>query len=462
MLMRLPFFNRDNEKAGLEKALSSSEGTFCCLYGRRRRGKSRLLQEILPGRRAVYYVGDDRESSLQRVSLASAIARQISGFDRVGYPDWASLFERWRNEGGAGAVLVLDEFPYLVGATPELPSVLQRFVDQNRTGGKHLVVCGSSQSMMQGLVLDATAPLYGRAREILHIKPLEAGWIRKGLRLSHPNDLLPSYSVWGGIPRYWELAGDKGNLWTAVEELVLDPQGVLHNEPRRLLLDDMRDAAQASSILSLIGGGCHRMSEIASRLGKPATSLARPLQRLLELGFVRKEQPFGAEQRQSKKTLYRIDDPFLTFWFRFVEPNRSRLGAGAVRQVSREVKRDFPHHCGAIWEELVRRALVHLNVGGSDWNPGQRWWGAGVDRTPLELDVVASSTDGASLIVGETMLSLDPEKLGIVERELEGKIDRLPYRQEYERVYPCLFVADEPNFRKKHLFSARQIFSLLH
>jgi hypothetical protein len=138
-------------------------------------------------------------------------------------PDWASLFERWWNEAGDGAIRVLDEFPYLVGVTPELPGLLQRFVDQNRIGGKHLIVCGSSQSMMQGLVRDAAAPLYGRAREIVQIKPLGASWITKGLRLSHPDESLPSYAVWGGNPRYSELASEIGNLWTAVEELVLDP-----------------------------------------------------------------------------------------------------------------------------------------------------------------------------------------------------------------------------------------------
>lgn len=83
-----------------------------------------------------------------------------------------------------------------------------------------------------------------------------------------------------------------------------------------------------------MGSGCHRLSEIAGRLGKPATSLARPLARLLDLGLVRRDLPFGATTRDSKRTAYRLDDPFLRFWFRFVEPNRSRLQARLVAETA--------------------------------------------------------------------------------------------------------------------------------
>lgn len=119
--------------------------------------------------------------------------------------------------------------------------------------------------MKMGLVLDASAPLYGRAQEIIPIKPLGAGWIHKALKLGLVMEILDAYSFWCGIPRYWELANDNGGGWEAAHRLVLDPQGVLHNEPKRLLLDDLRETAQAASILFLIGQGCHRISEIAVR-----------------------------------------------------------------------------------------------------------------------------------------------------------------------------------------------------
>ena len=109
--MKLPFLNRSGEMERLQRALSQEESVLLCLYGRRRCGKSRLLQEALHGKKRVYYVGDDRESSLQRRSLARAISELIPGFSLVDYPDWDALLERWWREAPGSSVLALDEFP---------------------------------------------------------------------------------------------------------------------------------------------------------------------------------------------------------------------------------------------------------------------------------------------------------------------------------------------------------------
>lgn len=461
--LRLKFLDRDNEKTRLEKTLKLREGSFCCLYGRRRCGKSRLLQEILRRQRAVYYVSDERDHALQRASLASAIAGILPGFDQVEYPDWNSLLERWWKDAPTGTVMALDEFPYLVKASPELPSILQRLIDKNKKRGIHLVVSGSSQRMMQGLVLDASAPLYGRAQQIIDVEPLGAAWIGKALKLSRPFDYLQAYSFWGGVPRYWELAADYPSSWSAVRELVLDPLGVLHNEPRQLLLDDLRETAQAASLLSLIGRGCNRISEIAVRLEKPATSLTRPLHRLLDMGFIRREHPFLAVQRNSKKTFYRINDPFLGFWFRYVEPNRSRLESGQLRAVARDIERDIQVYYGEIWEVLVRRSVARLDIDGIEWLPANRWWGAGIDRKPMEIDVVSKSSDGKALLVGEVKIALGPNKLERAEKKLEEKIERLPFAKTYERIIRKIFVVEVKNMRalSTALISAKEVFRVL-
>ena len=119
---------------------------------------------------------------------------------------------------GAGVCLVLDEFPYLVQASPELPSLVQKWVD-DRDCKIHLMLCGSSQRMMQGLVLDESEPLYGRAREIIKIPPLEPAWIRDALGLGWIES-VEAYAVWGGVPRYWELARDFASFEEGVKDLV--------------------------------------------------------------------------------------------------------------------------------------------------------------------------------------------------------------------------------------------------
>jgi len=423
--VKLTFLDRHEETARFRRLLARPEGALGVVYGRRRCGKSRLLREILPVGRSVYYVGDDREGSLQRASLATEIGRLLPGFERVTYPGWDDLLARWWQEARPGTVLALDEFPSLVAVAPELPSLLQKFLDRETDRGVHLLLTGSSQRMMQGLVLDRSAPLFGRASEILKISPLPVGWIEEALDLKSPERAVEAYAVWGGTPRYWELAGDHPDLPAAIRSLVLSPLGVLFEEPSRLLLDDMRDTTQAASILSLIGQGCHRISEIAARLGKPVTALSRPLQRLQDMDLVTREQPFGEDPRGSKRTLYKISDPFLRFWFRYVEINRSRLGAGQSAVVEEEIGQRLGHHVGEIWEELARAGVPLLHPGGKTWGPAGRWWGPGLDRRPLEVDLVALGNDGRSVLVGEVKWAA-PRDVERLSAELEAKAQRLP------------------------------------
>jgi AAA+ ATPase superfamily predicted ATPase len=458
--MKLPFLDRHEEAARFSRLLDRAEGSLGVVYGRRRCGKSRLLREILPPDRSVYYVGDDREGSLQRASLATEIGRLLPGFDRVTYPDWDALLARWWQEARPGTVLALDEFPSLVAVGRELPSLLQKYLDRETDRGIHLLLSGSSQRMMQGLVLDRTAPLFGRASEILKISPLPAGWIEEALHLRSPERVVEAYAVWGGTPRYWELAGDHPDLPAAIRSLVLSPLGVLFEEPSRLLLDDMRDTTQAASILSLIGQGCHRISEIAARLGKPVTALSRPLQRLQDMDLITRELPFAEAPRGSKRTLYKISDPFLRFWFRFVEINRSRLGAGQTAAVEEEIGQRLGHHVGEVWEELARTSVPLLSLGGRTWGPAGRWWGPGLDRQPLEVDLVAHSADGGSVLIGEVKWAAprDAERLLV---QLEDKARRLPVAAGREVVLALWLKTPVARLSTDRVVTPRQVLDVL-
>jgi len=458
--MRLPFFDRSEETRRLTGLLRGSEGAFGVLYGRRRCGKSRILREIAPPGQSVFFVGDDREATLQRLSVAVEIGRTLEGFDDVIYPDWEALLARWWRDAPTGTVLILDELPSLVAQAPELPSLLQKHIDRDSGRGLHLLVAGSSQRMMQGLVLDQSAPLFGRASEILKIRPLPAGWIEEALDLGGPSEAVETFAVWGGIPRYWELAADHVDLASAVRGLVLDPLGVLHDEPARLLLDDLRDTTQAVSILSLIGQGCHRVSEIAGRIGKPATSLGRPLQRLMEMDLVERELPFGESVRSSKRTLYRIRDPFLRFWFRFVEPNRSRLEVRQQDVVASEIAATMPHHVGTVWEGLARRSVPALPFPDASWGPARRWWGTGSDRRPLEIDLVAEDPLRKRLLIGEVKWA-SPRRGRRILEALERKIERLPFVDGRETV-PVLWLREAPDdVPREWVITPRQVLDAL-
>lgn len=434
----LPFLDRQAELRRLREALDAGPG-LVVVFGRRRLGKSRLLLEGLADRPHLYYVADARDPALQRRSFAVEAERALPGFAGVEYPDWDAVFTRLWREAPAGFAVAVDELPELVARSPELPSLLQKHLDRPSPRGPRLVVAGSSQRMMHGLVLDASAPLYGRAREILKLEPLPAGWLREALSLRSPVDIVEHHSAWGGVPRYWELARGKGSLIEMLTEIALDPLSPLHREPERLLLDEVTDVTRPASILALVGRGSCRAAELAGRLGVPVTSLSRSLAQLVDLGFLTRQIPFGRSLRDTKRTFYRLGDPFLRTWFRFVEPNRSRLGAGMVEQVAREVEQAWPGHAGEHWEQLARAAVPLLWLHEKRWNPPSRWWGRARDGRELEVDIVAGAVHGDEVLVAEAKRTCSAREARSALAELERKAAAIP-ALEGRRILTSLFV----------------------
>jgi AAA+ ATPase superfamily predicted ATPase len=425
--MAFPFLDRTAELARLDRALSRREGTLSVVFGRRRVGKSRLVREALIGRPAAYYVADDRDAAVQRSALAIEISRLLPGFAEVTYGSWETLLGRFAREAPAGAVLALDELPSIVARSPELPSLLQKFVDEDHRPARHLVLLGSSQRMMHGLALDSTAPLFGRAREILRVGPLGVGWLRRGMGVKTAGEVVARWAAFGGVPRYWELARPFRTARLALRDLALDPLGVLHQEPDRLLRDDLDDVARAASVLGLVAGGAHRASEIAGRLGSPVTSLSRPLARLVELGLVQRDVPFGESHRDSKRSLYRVADPFLRTWYRFVDPNRSRLEARDIDAVEHDIDAKWSSHLGEAWEDLARSTLPALRIHGRQWNAGQRFWGKAISGQQIELDIVAETAGDPTLVlVGEVKHRLRSSELDRALHDLHSRAAACP------------------------------------
>jgi AAA+ ATPase superfamily predicted ATPase len=453
MLLRIMLFvNRQDELARLDRVAASEEGGLVVVYGRRRVGKTRLLLEWVKKHAGLYTVADQSLAEVQRRYFAEAVNGVLPGLAEVEYRDWRSLLSRVAREAqlaGWRGPLILDELPYLVLASPELPSVLQRWIDHEaRAAGLRVAIAGSSQRMMQGFVLSGDAPLFGRAREILEIQPLSPVHLHEAFDVPDGVRWGELYAAWGGIPRYWELAQEiGGDVAGQVHDLVLDPLGPLHREPDRLLLEEIPSALETRPLLDAIGAGVHRVSEIAGRLGRPATSMARPLDRLLGLGIVRRELPFGEAEKGSKRALYKIADPFFRLWFRVVAPYRAQLASGTPAARRQIFNRFWNHLCAEAWEELCRQQVPRLPAGSvlgrlGLWGPASRWW----HGAQPEWDVVSESLDGGRVLLGEAKWSprpFDRRTLEPVLRELAAKpAPPLPPRLAGTELVRALFVPE--------------------
>ncbi len=418
------FVNREKEIKRLNESLEKEKPQLIVVYGRRRCGKSTLLRHTLP-QSSIYFSADKRVVYLQIASLAKQIDTIIPGFAKPVYPDWESILTSLNTALSKPITLCIDEFPYLVKNSPELPSVIQKIVDENANSNYHLILCGSSQQMMYSMVLDKTSPLYGRSDEILRIKPLSIGNMKSFLSISSL-EVVKEFGVWGGVPRYWEIRKQSNDFGEAVKRNILDQNGILYEEPERLFSDELRTSVQAFSILSLIGTGIHRLSEIAGRLGKPATQLSRILGFLINQGYIRREIPFGESVRSTKKSLYKIDDPFLDFYFTFLIPNKSRLEFDLIDQVWGEIEKKYDQYISGIWEEVCRKAIPFIEIEGIRFFPASRWWGNGIDNKPMEVDIVAESLDKGTLLIGEVKWS-DKTTLHQLENIINTKCSNIPF-----------------------------------
>ncbi len=446
------FIDRDEELRRLDSVLAGQSGGLVVLWGRRRVGKTRLLLEWSRKNDGLYTVADQSSPDIQRRYFAESVARRFQGFDEVEYSDWRSLLRRLAQEAkvaGWRGPLILDEFPYLVAASRNLPSILQRWVDHEASdAGLSVAIAGSSQRMMQGFVMDASSPLYGRAKESFELKPLNAGYIGVGLGLTKARDCVEAYSVWGGIPRYWEISGQhRDDLDMAVDECVLNPLGPLHREPDRLLMEEVPPSTSLRPILDAMGMGAYRISEIGARLGQPATSLSRPIARLVDLGLVVKQIPYGSSEKSGKRVLYKIADPFFRFWFRAVAPNRALL-AEAPKSVRVKIWKQIRQSLfSESWENLCRRSIARLSSVDNPlkrygpWEPARRYWRG----NEPEWDIVAKSIDGKSLLLGEAKWCMSNKCASVVKRargELLKKGVPSPEKHSEVRLVHAVFVPE--------------------
>lgn len=401
----MEFVDRKKEFERLQKSLKRQKPQFIVIYGRRRIGKSTLIKKVMDFNRGdIYFLADKTSEPSQRQLFSSTVDMSIEGFRLATYPSWESLFVSLNRAVDHRITVCLDEFPYLVKSCPALPSILQKLLDDKNLKFD-LIICGSSQQMMQGFVLDSKEPLYGRADEIMKMTPIAPSFVSQALHCN-AEQAVREYSIWGGVPRYWELRENYDNLYDAIENLMLSSDGTLHEEPSKLLYDEMRDTVQASSILSFIGVGANKMSEIASRAEKQATDITPQLSRLRELGFINKEVPFGEEEKKSKKGLYHISDPLLRFHYRYVLPYNSLIELGNSQAVLDVFKKTENEFYGLAWENLCRNYVSTHGVDDIMYQMAKRWWGSYYNEEkqqyiPVELDIIAESFDGKHLFLGE-------------------------------------------------------------
>jgi uncharacterized protein len=373
------FVNRTREIAELDGAAEA--GGLLVVFGRRRVGKTRMLREWLQARGGWYSQAIEAPLEVQVEQVFQDVRAHLAT-DLVPR-SWSDLLEILALQP-PGWTCCLDEVPYLVTVDPSLPSRLQRFVDHQLPQGSLLILTGSSTGMMHELFLGRAAPLYGRARKLLHVQPMDYAAFCDAQRLDSQNPRsFELFALVGGIPKYWEFVSGRTDVVALADELYFGFAPYMEQEPQRLLRDEGMTGTTALAVLEAIGRGAERPSEIAGRLGTRQTNLSRQLQQLLDGSILARDLPFGESVRTTKRVLYRILDPAMRFWFRVFSPHRSRWATYPLAD-----KRTLIHdHAATVFEDACRASVPSSS----------RYWEPGV-----EIDLVAPDPlDDSGLLVAE-------------------------------------------------------------
>ena len=397
------------------------------IYGRRRVGKSELILRFLRGKRAVYHVGKTAPGSLQLKEFLVDVARVLEEPLLAHLPtnDWRSaLLAVGERAQGKKLILAFDEFQWLVGASPELPSVLQELWDRSWrvSGAVMIILCGSYVGFMEREVLGKKSPLFGRRTAQIHLRPFafrEASSFHRGYSLV---DKALTYFVCGGVPLYLRHFDGHRSVESNLETVILDEFGALAREPDFLLREELRDVQSYYAVLWAVAEGRCTVKEIAVASGLPERSLPYYLQQLCELGYVARTYPLSGMAAASRHVRFVLEDPLLRFWFRFVFPNQSliqQLGAG--RALREHIKPLLPAYFGGCFERLCRESLAGLYEKegvGAGFQVGEYW-----DKH-TQIDVVGMRDDGWTDL-GECKWG-QVRSLSALEHELELKVANFP------------------------------------
>jgi hypothetical protein len=354
--MPIKLVDREEEIARLKEAIERPP-QLVILRGRRRVGKSFLLDRCVQGRRNVFLQADEQTERAHLDLFAREAARLLPGQPPLRFEDWDAALRFVTDQASQGPLIVLmDEFQWLVRAQPAFASIIQRHWDswdRERTPVT-LVLCGSALALMEGL-LARDAPLYGRAGYRPLLLPLDfrqaAAFAPAG---ADAMEKLQRYAVLGGTPQYQLWAG-RGELTDVLVERILRKGESLYEEPLHLLREEqqIRDPGTYFAVVAAIARGATRPSEIANATQLEVPNLIKMLRRLSTLGYLETRAPVSPK-REAKRTNYRLRDPFFRFWFRYVFPNRSLLERGRTREVLAEIERDLDNFMGAAFEDCCR------------------------------------------------------------------------------------------------------------
>jgi len=428
------FVDRQRELHELNSLLQRDGAQFVTVYGRRRVGKTTLLLHWVrqANRPYVYWVARRDTADASRQDLARALwgwaypdaqAPEPPRFD-----SWPLLFEQMarmvqpRASADRPLILIWDEFPYAVESDPSLPSHLQAAWDHLlKDKPLILMLAGSHIGMMVDL-LNYQAPLYGRTTGQFPVEPLPYAALADFFPGYPAAERVATYATLGGVPAYLERFDAQQSLSANIRQHLFQRLGLFRSEPAVLISDLVRETRNYEATLRAVAMGYHTPAEMAQAIGMTSSNLVPYLRRLRDLGLIERRIPATippAQRRATTRSRYYLRDPFLRFYFRFIEPNLEMVEQELTDLLWERIAEQFRAFVGATaFEDLCREwTLTQARAGALPFAPelvGSHW------ATDAQVDVVAINWRDRAVLLGECKWGVEAVGRSVV-RELVEK-----------------------------------------
>ncbi len=413
------FIGRERELNSLEKLYASDKFEFAVIYGKRRVGKTALINHFIRNKKAIYFMGVESNDKQNLENFSKNILEYGVGIqaDTAFLSFQAALEYVFQLAEKERLILAIDEYPYVARSSRSLASTLQLLIDKYKENSKlMLILCGSSMSYMEDHVLAYKAPLYGRRTAQMKMQPFDFADACRYFKNFSDEDKALIYGIVGGTPQYLLQMDDKLSIEENIKNTFLNPTSSLFEEPENLLKQEVREPALYNAIITAIATGSTRMAEISTKVGAETSVCAAYLKNLLALGLVQKETPYG--EKASRKSIYAIDDNMFRFWYRFVPENYSIISRGASDIAYKRMEPHLSDYMGKVFEEICKQYLWKLLLKGQspvEFGELGRWWGTDpFTHSQTEIDIMGEQDKNTALF-GECKWTNERVDTGVLE-----------------------------------------------
>lgn len=400
------FIGRKKELKLLEELYNSQKFEMLILHGRRRIGKSYLLNHFSKKyqNNTVFFTADKSAEKSNVKSFCEELNNVLKfGTFLNSFETWKDVFSFFKDiELKQRLVIIIDEFTYLHSSNPAFDSILQNAIDRVlKQKNIFLILCGSEVSTIEDIIDDSTKPLYGRKTAELKLEPFSYLEAKEFFPKYSNEEALTVYSILGGTPLYLSLFDDSLSIRENIIKNCLSTTGYLFNEVENLLRMELKETSFYKNIMLAINSGASNLNTIRDKVGEDSAKISKYISVLINLGYIKKEIPCGEKDR-IRNTLYSISDNYFAFYFAFIFKHRNILNGFISPEIfyEKEITNEkLNAFIGKRFEDICKAYLKQqFYLGKMPFYPQEigRWWGNNpILKKQEEIDILALDDENA-------------------------------------------------------------------